>query len=248
MNLQAVFLERSLQSVQSRAQASFLSASTLRKIGFCPALLSLLVFSFSCFAQAPKPSAPVGASVSGKVVTSGPSWSELTPMQQHALAPLALTWNTGISETQKRKWLEISRNFNALSHEDQATLNSRMNDWVSLSPQQRAQARLNFGKTKELSKQLTAEEKKAKWDAYQALSPEEKEKLAAKGRKPTGAATAIKPVAPQKLATLPVQAASKPMAKPASKIMPSPPATVTSPAAPPVSVPAGIGTNAAPQR
>ena len=84
-----------------------------------------------------------------------------------------------MSEPQKRKWLEISKNYSALTPQGQATLNSRMNEWVALSPQQRAQARLNFGKTKELSRQLTPEEKKAKWEAYQALSPEEKQKLAA---------------------------------------------------------------------
>jgi hypothetical protein len=102
-------------------------------------------------------------------------------------------------------------------------MHSRMNEWVTLSPQQRAQARLNFARTKELSKQLTPEEKKAKWETYQALSPEEKQKLAAKANpKPAGAATAVKPVAPQKLAPVPphpVKAASKP----APKITPSQP-------------------------
>ena len=149
-----------------------------------------------------------------------------------------------MSEPQKRKWLEISRNYSALSPEGQATLNSRMNDWVSLSPQQRAQARLNFGKTKELSKQLTPEEKKAQWEAYQALSAEEKLKLAAKSPKPTGAATAIKPVAPQKLTTFPAHAGIKP----ASKIMPSSPATVTTPAAPPAGQAATVDTGPAPLR
>ncbi len=76
-----------------------------------------------------------------------------------------------------------------------------MNEWVAMSPEQRAAARLNFAKTKELSNQLTAEEKRAKWLTYQALSPEEKAKLASTAApKPAGAATAVKPVAPQKLA------------------------------------------------
>ena len=83
-------------------------------------------------------------------------------------------------------------------------MHSRMVEWVAMSPQQRAAARLNFAKTKELSKELTPDEKKAKWQTYQALSPEEKAKLAAKGApKPTGAATAVKPVEPQKLAVTP---------------------------------------------
>ncbi len=131
-----------------------------------------------------------------------------------------------MSEPQKRKWLAISKNYSTLTPEGQATLNGRMNEWVALSPQQRAQARLNFGKTKELSRQLMPEEKRAKWEAYQALSPEEKQKLAARATpRPVGAATAVKPVSPQKLAVLPLHPA-KPDARP-----PAPPKTGVSPAA-----------------
>ena len=83
-------------------------------------------------------------------------------------------------------------------------MHSRMNEWVALSPQQRAAARLNFAKTKELSKELTPDEKKAKWETYQALSPEEKARLASNASpKPAGAAIAVKPVEPQKLAVKP---------------------------------------------
>ena len=83
-------------------------------------------------------------------------------------------------------------------------MHSRMNEWAVMSPQDRATARLNFAKTKELSKQLTPDEKKAKWETYQALSLEEKAKLAANGSpKPAGAATAVKPVPAQKLAVAP---------------------------------------------
>jgi len=139
-----------------------------------------------------------------------------------------------MSEPQKRKWLEISKNYAGLTLQAQATLNSRMNEWVALSPQQRAQARLNFGKTLELSGQLTPEDKKAKWEAYQTLSPEEKQKLAATASpKPSGAATAVKPVAPQKLANVPAQAASQQAFKPAPKITPSPAAPVFAPSMPP---------------
>ena len=134
-------------------------------------------------------------------------------MQQQTLKPLAASWNT-ISEAQKRKWLEISKSYPSLSPEDQSTMHSRMNEWVALSPQQRAEARLNFAKTKELSKQLTPEEKKAKWQTYQALSAEEKQKLAANATaRPVGAALAVKPVAPQKLAAVPPHG-TKPPANP----------------------------------
>ncbi|MDB5929358.1 MAG: putative transrane protein [Polaromonas sp.] len=226
------------------------SRPSLFPLGLAVAAL-LTGWSSHGFAQPAKSASPASAAVTatGSPASSGPAWSELSPLQQKALAPLASSWNTGMSEAQKRKWLEISKNYAALPPEGQATLNSRMSDWVSLSPQQRAQARLNFGKTKELSKQLTPEEKKAKWEAYQALSPEERQKLASKASpKPTGAATAIKPVSPQKLAVLPAQAASRPGNKPAPKIMPSPPAPLPGTPALPAGQPAPVGNGTAPQR
>jgi hypothetical protein len=209
-------------------------------------LTSLLLESAPGFATAPTGLLPSASAALGgsrlkpvvKTVPSGPSWSELTPEQQQALLPLMSDWN-GLNEPQKRKWLEISKNYRALTPTEKTKLSSRMSEWVALSPQQRAQARLNFGKTKELSRQLTPEEKKAKWNAYQALSPEEKQKLVAKANpKPSGAATALKPVPPQKLATLPADG-NKPVHKPsfrsAPKIVALPsvaPASATSVAAP----------------
>jgi hypothetical protein len=132
----------------------------------------------------------------GKVAAGGPAWTELNPAQQQALKPLAAQWTT-ISEAQKRKWLALSQNYPKLPAAEQAKLHSRMTEWVALSPQQRAAARLNFADTQ----QLSPDDKKAKWEAYQSLSDEEKRKLAAKAApKPAGAATAVKPVPPQKLA------------------------------------------------
>jgi Spy/CpxP family protein refolding chaperone len=177
------------------------------------AVLTFSALSFFAVAQTPAPVTPVppkpaaSKAVTAKPVAvvsaSKPGWAELTAQQQQALKPLTATWNS-ISEPQKRKWLEVSKNYPALPPADQATMHSRMNEWVAMSPQDRAAARLNFAKTKELSKQLTPDEKKAKWETYQALSPEEKAKLAAKASpKPAGAATAVKPVPTQKLAVTP---------------------------------------------
>ena len=190
-----------------------------------PGLMITLLLPWSpvALSQIQQPSVSGSSPNSGKMSAAGPAWSHLTLSQQQALAPLASSWNTSMSEPQKRKWLEISKNYAALRPQAQATLNSRMNEWVALSPQQRAQARLNFGKTLELSRQLTPEEKKAKWEAYQALSPEEKQKLAANASpKPSGAATAVKPVAPQKLAIVPGRAASQQPFKTEPKISPLP--------------------------
>jgi hypothetical protein len=242
----------------ARRLPSLLEPSTrlkLQWLSFGLLMASLLALPVLSFAQAVKPaataSAPAAAKPSAavtKTTASKPLWAELTPMQQQALAPLASGWNTTISEPQKRKWLEISKNYPSLTPEGQANLHSRMNEWVTLSPQQRAQARLNFARTKELSKQLTPEEKKAKWQTYQALSPEEKQKLAAKASpKPVGAATAVKPVAPQKLAAVPPHPA-KAASKPAPKISASQPAPAAIPAALPASGAATGGPGATPQR
>jgi len=62
---------------------------------------------------------------------------------------LASHW-AQLSPAQKNKWLAMSNNFDNLSAKEQAILHERMADWASLSPQQRAQARLNFNETKTL--------------------------------------------------------------------------------------------------
>jgi hypothetical protein len=172
--------------------------------------------------RAPMPAAsrPVLAASAGKLAAkqrTKPLWVELTPAQQQALVPLAPKWDT-LSETQKRKWLALSQNFPKMSGAEQAKLHSRMTEWVALSPQQRTQARLNFGQTQ----QLSPDDKKAKWEAYQALSPEEKNKLAARAAKPPATAAAVKPVPTDKLAIAPKPARKH--AAPAPKVAVAPPA------------------------
>ncbi len=172
--------------------------------------------------QAPQPGASGTARPAMKVasgskgatkvaVVTKPLWRELTPMQQQSLAPLATKWDT-LNETQKRKWIALSQNFPRMPVAEQAKLHSRMTEWASLSAQQRAQARISFGETQA----IPPDDKKAKWEAYQALSPEEKKKLAAGATKPPTTAAAIKPVAPDKLAHVPTnrpRSKSEPEAK-----------------------------------
>ena len=152
----------------------------------------------------PAPVAPNAIAVappkpSAAALAARPAWTELTPSQQQALGPLAGRW-TEISEQQRRKWITLSQNFHKLPAPEQEKLHSRMTDWAALSVQQRNQARLNFAETNKLA----PDDKKAQWEAYQALSAEEKQKLAAGAtKKPAGAAIAIKPVAPQKMVVVP---------------------------------------------
>lgn len=148
-----------------------------------------------------RPPGPGAAPVkSPAVATTQLAWRELTSQQQVALKPLAAKW-ASLPDSNRRKWLAISKNYASLPAAEQAKMHSRMSEWVSLSQRQRSEARLQYAQTK----QLTPAEKAATWQAYQALSVEERQKLAAKAApKPVGAATATKPVPPQKLAAVPV--------------------------------------------
>lgn len=126
-----------------------------------------------------------GGTVVAAKASSDPAWKDLMPAQKQALQPLAPHWDR-LGEDRKRKWLVISKNYPTLSADEQAKLHRRMSKWVGLSQQQRTQARQNF---KEI-KTLTPEQKAAQWEAYQALSPDERRKLADQGRaRPAGVAT-----------------------------------------------------------
>ncbi len=140
-----------------------------------------------------------GVGATKTVPATKPLWSELTAEQQQALKPLVSHWTT-MNTGQKRKWLALSRNFATMSADDQVTLHSRMIEWAALSNQQRVQARLNFAEVK----RVPADERKAKWEQYQALSEEEKRKLAERApAKPRGAAIPVRPVSSQKLVPVP---------------------------------------------
>jgi len=106
------------------------------------------------------------------------AWQSLSKRQKLALAPLAGEWHE-LTAQQRQKWLVLSKNFLQLSDEEQMTLHSRMREWASLSPRQRSQARFHFNTTQALS----AQDKRAQWEAYQALTEQEKRKLSS-GPKP----------------------------------------------------------------
>lgn len=171
----------------------------LRVHGF--AIVTLLCMGVN-LASAQNTPTPEAISSAGVVASKGPldaTWQNLKAQQKTALAPLAPHW-LQMSVAQKNKWLAMSNNFDNLSAKEQATLHERMVDWASLSPQQRAQARLTFNETKSLG----SDEKKNQWEAYQALSTDEKKKLAAQQKTGIqGAATASQAPPPGKVIRLP---------------------------------------------
>jgi len=147
--------------------------------------------------------APVASPTAGNrppAVEVAGAWSSLGQAQKLALAPLEKAW-ISLSEGQKRKWIAVAKTYPGLNAADQEKLHSRMVEWAGLSPRDRELARLNFAQTKSVAKDDLA----AQWKAYQALSPEDRKKLADGAKvKPVGAAVAVKPVAPSKMAAVPV--------------------------------------------
>jgi hypothetical protein len=172
-------------------------------------LCTAVTDAFAQTLQASAANPPAGSSAA-PASASNSSWQSLQSSQKKALAPLAPHW-AQISHAQKNKWLAMSNNFDNLSTKEQAILHERMAEWASLSPQQRAQARLNFNQTKTLD----ADAKKTQWETYQALSPEDKKKLAAQQTTGIrGAATASQAASPNKVIPLsgksiPAEAATK---------------------------------------
>ena len=191
-------------------------------------------------AQASTSSSASHPSTSKVAPATKPHWSELTAEQQQALQPLASHWHT-LSTGHKRKWLALSRNYANMSADDRTTLHSRMIEWAALSNQQRAQARLNFAEVKS----VPADERKAKWEQYQALSEEEKRRLAERAPvKPRGAAVPVRPVPAQKLVAVP---AVTPAGQHTPRILLAPPASATAaPAA--AAAPAAIMVASPPER
>jgi hypothetical protein len=206
---------------------------------------ALLLVAFGCAAVSAeaqvRDAAPAASAPVAKQLVSKPLWRDLTTRQQRALQPLAPHWDS-LTEPHKRKWLALSRNYAKLPPADQEILHSRMTEWAALSNQQRTQARFNFAEVK----QVPVDERKAKWEAYQALSEEEKRKLAARATPRPGAAATIRPVPAQKLAPLPAASPDRQhtpriqLAPPAARPLLAAPTPASPPIVPPVTAEAQV--------
>lgn len=116
-----------------------------------------------------KPVAPAALSVPPA------TWSGLTPKQQVLLAPLERDW-ADISDAQRSKWLSATPTLATMSGEEIKRVHDRIRDWTLLSGSERVNARIGF----QVAKQLTAEQRQARWEAYQALPLAERQALADK--------------------------------------------------------------------
>ena len=135
--------------------------------------VALLIAAGSCNLNAqqskPAPSAvtQVGAHQSSL------RWNELSAQRRAALSPLEADWNR-IEEDRQKKWLVIADKFSTMDPEQQARAQSRMREWVALKPEQRRIARESYLQ----AKKLDPAQKNAKWERYQQLPEDEKQKLA----------------------------------------------------------------------
>lgn len=171
-----------------------------------------------------------------------PRWAALSAGQQQALAPLQSHWS-GIDAERKQKWLQVAERYPRLSAPERERLRQRMADWAQLSPDERARARLQFQETR----RLPAEERQARWDAYQALSDDERRALAE--RRSPGDRPAASPAAAGPAGSSSKRNIVQPVATPPRKLVTPtvvqtrPGATtapVTRPAAPPAHHQAGL--------
>ena len=104
---------------------------------------------------------------------NGVAWASLSRGQQNALAPLARDW-AGIAAAQQHKWLELAARLPAMPLDEQQRVQARMTEWAHMTPQERGRALLQF----QQARNLPAQEREAKWDAYMALSPQQRSALA----------------------------------------------------------------------
>ena len=134
-----------------------------------------LVASSALAAQAEYAGPSTTPASATKPDAGGPRWSDLSPAHRQVLAPLAGAWNT-LDARAKERWIDVAGRFPKMPPDEQQRANQRMVEWAHMTVAQRIQARRNFQETRNISK----EEREARWKAYQALPEEKKRELAAK--------------------------------------------------------------------
>jgi Protein of unknown function (DUF3106) len=145
--------------------------------GLITGIAGLTMFSLSSAQQPASATNPP----TGKVIRAeqGARWSELKPAQQSALKPLERDW-ADMEPRSKQKWLELTDKFSQLTPVEQSRVQERMAEWGKLTPRERGEARAHF----QNAKQLPLQDRQARWKEYEALSPEQKQRFAARAKPP----------------------------------------------------------------
>ncbi|MEW5770672.1 MAG: DUF3106 domain-containing protein [Pseudomonadota bacterium] len=95
-------------------------------------------------------------------------WSQLTPQERAALAPLASEWHT-LPVPQQEKLLQVAHRFASLPPNRQQLLHRRLRAWAHLTTEQRQAARQNLSRIQTLP---AADQKKIKQRWLDALCDE----------------------------------------------------------------------------
>lgn len=109
----------------------------------------------------------------GARAEDGPRWRDLSAAERGVLQPLERDWST-IDAARKQKWRDVAARYPKLPAAEQQRISSRMHSWAAMTPADRGRARLNYQE----ARQLTPQERQARWEAYQALPPERRQQLA----------------------------------------------------------------------
>lgn len=132
------------------------------------------------------------ATASAAPPAKGPAWAELTVEQQQILEPLKTEW-ARLDRQRRAKWVGVAKRYPSMTATGQRRVQTRMQNWAKLTPEQRAAARHNY---RDNIGKLPPEKKKvlhAQWQEYQALPEHEKRSLAAKSTEPRPAAPSKRP-------------------------------------------------------
>jgi hypothetical protein len=120
-----------------------------------------------------------------------PEWSQLTPEQQQILAPLAGEWHS-FDDKRRKKWLLTAKRYPKMKPEQQQRLQTRMQGWAKLTPEERRIARENY---KKLAKQPREKREvvKQKWHEEQKLKQAKPKKAPPASAAPDSDKTAAPP-------------------------------------------------------
>lgn len=112
-------------------------------------IVAALVAVFCLFSKAGAAPVKVAANSAVSSVKPAPRWAQLTPQQQQVLAPLAAEWD-GFPDVQRHKLLGVAARYPKLTPQEQLRVQSRLQDWARLTPEQRRLARRNYKQLHEL--------------------------------------------------------------------------------------------------
>ena len=100
------------------------------------------------------------------------TWASLSGPQKRDLQPLQKDW-ASLTTDRQQKWLEVAARMPIMTDDERERVRERMFEWARLSPSQRGQARLQFQEVR----QWPTEDRQARWEAYLALSDDERTAL-----------------------------------------------------------------------